>query len=136
MTCDRLPLEPKLSSARHPLALISCVLLLTGAARAEAQVAPPERPAAAVLREQAAPHPLRLFSPIPGLADPASDAADGLRAPGVARTSVDHRFGGLVGSAGFLCGLQSGQEDSLAARSGGYDPHGRFLGAKLSLPFR
>ena len=60
-----------------------------------------------------------------------------LRAAGIARTSVDHRFAadGVEGSFGFLCGLQAGQSDHGAAAANGYDPQGRFLGAKVKLSF-
>lgn len=63
-----------------------------------------------------------------------------LRAAGVAQTSVDHHFtskgdGGLIGSVGFLCGLQPGQTDKGAAAAYGYDPQGRFVGAKLHVAF-
>jgi hypothetical protein len=63
-----------------------------------------------------------------------------MRAAGVAQTSVDHRFtskgdGGLVGSVGFLCGLQPGQTDKGGAAAYGYDPQGRFVGAKLHIAF-
>ncbi|WP_293907245.1 hypothetical protein [Phenylobacterium sp.] len=64
------------------------------------------------------------------------DAA--LRAAGIARTSVDRRLASddLTGSLGFLCGLQPGAERSGAAAVRGYDPSGRFVGAKLSLAFK
>jgi len=54
------------------------------------------------------------------------------------RRSVDRRLGSdrLIGSAGFLCGRQPGVRASGAASAAGYDPHGRFLGGKLSLAFR
>ena len=57
---------------------------------------------------------------------------------GVAQTAVDHRFGagGLVGSAGFLCGLHPGPDNNGAATAYGYDPQGRFVGAKLSIAFK
>jgi hypothetical protein len=60
------------------------------------------------------------------------------RIPGVATTSVDHSFarGGLVGSAGFLCGLHPGQGRDGAAAAYGFDPQGRFLGARISLAFK
>ena len=60
------------------------------------------------------------------------------RTRGIATTSVDHEFGGrgLTGQAGFLCGLAPGHNDRGAAAANGYDPQGRFLGAKLSLAFR
>jgi len=61
------------------------------------------------------------------------------RIPGVARTSVDHRFdddAGVVGSLGFLCGLEPGAERKGAAAARGYDPTGRFVGAKLKFAFR
>jgi hypothetical protein len=57
---------------------------------------------------------------------------------GVARTSVDHRFDNddAVGSFGYLCGLNPGQKMTGAAGAAGYDPMGKFLGAKLSFAFR
>jgi hypothetical protein len=57
---------------------------------------------------------------------------------GIAKTSVDHRFGDdeAVGSFGYLCGLNPGQKMTGAAGAAGYDPMGKFLGAKLSFAFR
>ncbi len=56
---------------------------------------------------------------------------------GIARTSLDHRFDDdAVGSFGYLCGLNPGQKMTGAAGAAGYDPMGKFLGAKLSLAFR
>ncbi len=67
---------------------------------------------------------------------PVGPETDGLPA-GVARTSVDRRLtsDGLVGSAGFLCGMQPGASSQGAVAARGFDPQGRFLGAKLSLGF-
>lgn len=61
------------------------------------------------------------------------DQANALRAAGLARTSLDRRFGddGATGSVGFLCGLQPSGDNRA-----GSDPHGRFVGAKLSFAFR
>lgn len=57
--------------------------------------------------------------------------------PGVARTSVElRRDDGLGGAFGFLCGLKPGAEKSGAAAVHGYDPTGRFVGARLSFAFR
>jgi hypothetical protein len=69
---------------------------------------------------------------------PEAAAALALRRAGIARTSVDRRLAGddLLGSFGFLCGLQPGAGRSGAAAARGVDPTGRFLGAKLSLAFR
>ena len=55
-----------------------------------------------------------------------------------ARTAIDRRFGDddAVGSFGYLCGLNPGQKMSGAAGAAGYDPMGKFLGAKLSFAFR
>ena len=56
-----------------------------------------------------------------------------------ARTSVDHRFSrrqDITGSLGFLCGLQPGHTESGGAGAYGSDPHGRFVGARLSFAFR
>jgi len=57
---------------------------------------------------------------------------------GVVRTSVDHSFspGKVSGSAGFVCGLQESLDHSGAREVTGSDPHGRFVGAKLSFAFR
>jgi hypothetical protein len=54
------------------------------------------------------------------------------------RTAIDHRFAldRLVGSAGFLCGLRPGHTESGGAAAHGFDPQGRFLGAKLRFAFR
>lgn len=60
------------------------------------------------------------------------------RIPGVARTSVDRRFdeSGVIGSLGFLCGIEPGAERKGGAAAYGYDPSGRFVGAKLRVTFR
>jgi hypothetical protein len=57
---------------------------------------------------------------------------------GIARTSIDRRFDddSATGSFGYLCGLNPGQKMSGAAGAAGYDPMGKFLGAKLSFAFR
>jgi hypothetical protein len=67
----------------------------------------------------------------------ADEQASAWRASGVTRTAVDHSFGSedATGSAGFLCGLQSPVNASGSAEARGADPQGRFLGAKLVLPF-
>jgi hypothetical protein len=64
--------------------------------------------------------------------------AGALRAAGIARTALDHRFApdDVTGSAGFLCGLVPGVEKTGAAAAAGYDPQGRFLGTRLSYTFR
>ncbi|WP_337186944.1 hypothetical protein [Phenylobacterium sp.] len=69
---------------------------------------------------------------------PEATEALALRRAGLAKTSVDRRLGDedMTGSLGFLCGLQSGADRGGAAAARGVDPHGRFLGAKLSLSFR
>ena len=60
------------------------------------------------------------------------------RIPGVARTSVDQKLASddLTGSLGFLCGLEPGAGKQGVAAARGYDPSGRFVGAKLRLAFR
>lgn len=52
-----------------------------------------------------------------------------------AKTAVDHRVGGATASAGLLCGRMPGHADSGMAGAYGVDPHGRFVGAKLSFAF-
>ena len=56
-----------------------------------------------------------------------------------AKTAIDHRFSrrdDVTGSLGFLCGLQPGHNEAGSAAAYGADPHGRFVGAKLSFAFR
>ena len=99
--------------------------------------------------------PGRAFSPIPrpaGVAAPATpdlaDPLDPLARPKLvtqtldsevfATTAVDHKFGkrdDITGSLGLLCGRQPGHTESGGAAAFGSDPHGRFVGAKLSLAF-
>ena len=55
-----------------------------------------------------------------------------------ATTAVERKIANsdrLSASAGFLCGLQPGHNDSGGGAAYGVDPHGRFVGAKLSLAF-
>ena len=57
---------------------------------------------------------------------------------GVARTAIDRSLGkgGVTASAGFLCGRGAGPDNNGAATERGYDPEGRFVGAKLSISFK
>lgn len=60
-----------------------------------------------------------------------------VRIPGISKTAVDRQLDrDLTGSLGFLCGLQPGADKTGAGATRGYDPTGRFVGAKLSLAFR
>ena len=60
------------------------------------------------------------------------------KAQGMARTSLDHRFDAkdATGALGFLCGRPDSLDERAASSAYGSDPHGRFLGAKLSFAFR
>jgi hypothetical protein len=113
------------------------IVSLAGAANAQAA-------SAADILAQAivATPPITVASPVKGsaldLSRPhASRYANPLPA-GIAKTSIDHRFDDddAVGSFGYLCGLNPGQKMSGAAGAAGYDPMGKFLGAKLSFAFR
>ncbi len=87
-------------------------------------------------RASDAPRPADLASAVLPVRDATAGA---VRLPaGVARTSLDHSFapGKVSGSAGFVCGLQESLDHSGAREVTGSDPHGRFLGAKLSFAFR
>lgn len=55
--------------------------------------------------------------------------------PGVARTSVEGKAGDALLGAGLLCGLQPNADNSGAGRARGYDPDGKFVGAKLGFRF-
>ncbi len=82
--------------------------------------------------------------PLPDLADPLNPHAPTVLVANppeseiFAKTAIDHRFSqrnDLTGSLGFLCGRQPGHGDDGAAAGYGIDPHGRFVGAKLSIAF-
>ncbi len=109
---------------RTALALIACAAL-SGAARAEAPSAP---------RLSLAPSAKLLDLTAPGLPVLYSRAPTPLP-PGVARTSVEGKTGDAQLGAGLLCGLQPNADDSGAGRARGYDPDGKFVGAKLGFRF-
>jgi hypothetical protein len=67
---------------------------------------------------------------------PEAAEAYALKRAGIARTAVEHRSDDVTGAIGFLCGRQDAAERTGAAAARGDDPHGRFLGAKLTLSFR
>jgi hypothetical protein len=60
------------------------------------------------------------------------------KAQAMARTSLDHQFDAKAasGAFGFLCGRPESLDNRAASSPYGSDPHGRFLGARLSLAFR
>ena len=114
------PTIPRLATA----AALASALLAAGAAHAEVAPAPSTpvidltvaKTAVAVSYAQAA----------------------ALQAAGIVQTSVDHKFSGqgLTGSLGFLCGLQPAYYHAGAADARGYDPEGKFVGAKLAFAFK
>jgi opacity protein-like surface antigen len=126
-----------MSGHRSLMSGLAAVIAIGAAAQAQAQTTPQASPAHAAAIAQA----LRQALGAAGQSSPlplnfASDEAP--RAPGVAQTAVDHHFGkgGVVGSAGFLCGRGAGPDNNGAATAYGYDPEGRFVGAKLSFAFK
>ncbi|GGL36509.1 hypothetical protein [Caulobacter rhizosphaerae] len=108
------------------LALVAAFALV-GAAQAE--VAAPAAPRLSLAPAK----PLDLAAP--GLPVLYSRAPAPLP-PGVARTSIEGKVAGdaLLG-AGLLCGLKPNADDSGAGRARGYDPDGKFVGAKLAFSF-
>ena len=126
MICNR-------PSLRRPLILAAAILAAAGAA--EAQTAPQQTAALPQYRIAPAGPAIDLSAPrtTVGLTFAQANA---LREAGVARTSLDRHLtrDGLVGSVGFLCGLQP-RLDEASGSAYGLDPHGRFLGAKLSRAF-
>lgn len=109
------------------LALVAA-FALAGAAQAEVAT-PPAAPKLSLTPAK----PLNLTAP--GLPVLYSRAPTPLP-PGVARTSVEGKVAGdaLLG-AGLLCGLKPNADDSGAGRARGYDPDGKFVGAKLAFSF-
>ena len=118
------------------LLLSAAIALSAGATRAETATSGADLLAQAVV---AAPGAQLAGGPTLDLSRPRAESRYASPLPaGIAKTSVDHRFGDddAVGSFGYLCGLNPGQKMSGAAGAAGYDPMGKFLGAKLSFAFR
>ena len=118
------------------ISLAFCALM-AAACGAKAQTAPQASPAPPSVGAYAFTKPVDLSLPPAALG--VTDAqADALRRAGMVRTAIEHRFtrDGVTGSLGFLCGLPPNASDGGATAVRGYDPQGRFLGAKLSFAFR
>jgi hypothetical protein len=136
MILHRLTSRPAAFGTSISRRTLRCALILAAtvaAGEAKAQGAAPPLPA---YRAEAAMAPaIDLAAPRTPLAMTYAQAA-AMRQAGVARTSLDHQFArdGLTGSVGFLCGLQPRLDESSGAAYG-FDPHGRFLGARLSRAF-
>ena len=115
------------------MAVVACA----DAASAQAALAPADLLAQAILAEPSPASPSSRSALDFSQPQTASRYASPLPA-GIAKTSIDHRFDDddAVGSLGYLCGLNPGQKMSGAAGAAGYDPMGKFLGAKLSFAFR
>jgi hypothetical protein len=107
------------------LILALCLAALAGAA----QAATPDALKAAVFQGGAA---------RPARAAAVTYAAAPQALPdGIAKTSLDHAFDKrATGQVGFLCGLDERADAKGAMAAYGSDPHGRFVGAKLSFTFR
>ncbi|HEY2752272.1 hypothetical protein [Phenylobacterium sp.] len=122
---------------RRLAGLISASVILIAAGAAKAQTAPQtEAPAKADFA--ASRSGVDLANPLDPLA-PMTIQARPMETAVFAHTALDHRFSSrddVTGSLGFLCGLQPGHTESGGAAAYGSDPHGRFLGAKLSFAFR
>jgi hypothetical protein len=110
---------------------LTAALALGGAAQAEA-VRPAVAPRLSLAPAQSMAKPLDLTSP--GLPVLYSRAPTPLP-PGVARTSVEGKAGDAQLGAGLLCGLKPNADESGAGRARGYDPDGKFVGAKLAFSF-
>ena len=83
---------------------------------------------------------LNLTDPTSGLSLPYPQSST-IEIPMQPRTEVDHRFApdGLVGQAGYLCGIGGIGPDTDAPRGGPsslFGHQGTFLGAKLGYAFR
>ncbi|PZQ64677.1 MAG: hypothetical protein DI570_04405 [Phenylobacterium zucineum] len=109
------------------VAVLIGMLLSAGVAHAAEPVTLPKPPAAA----------LNLSTPSADFAVRYAQAPPG-RTPGIARTAIDRRLDGddVTGSLGFMCGLKPGADRFGVAAARGWDPTGRFVGARLSVAFR
>jgi hypothetical protein len=131
--------RPAMIGYRSLLSGLAAAIALGGAAQAQTATTP--IPPASMLHTNAMAQALRQALGISGRASPLPVTFAGAAAPltpGVAQTAVDHHFGagGVTGSAGFLCGRGAGPDNNGAATAYGYDPEGRFVGAKLSIAFK
>ncbi len=102
------------------------------ASRSQASATPIARPASVAAK--ATPD---VADPLDPMARPKL-VASSLDSEVFATTAVDRKFGkrdDLTGSLGLLCGRQPEHTESGGAAAYGSDPHGRFVGAKLSLAF-
>jgi len=120
---------------RHRLTLALAFMAVAGAARAETvQVRfEAEPPAAAIRMPKALTGATSGDLFIPGAADSGQPALP----RGVAKTAVDYRLsasGGVVGSLGYLCGIQK-SSDAPSDLKSSYEPAGTFLGGQLKVAF-
>ena len=118
----------------NSLIVFAAVSLAAGAAHAEA-------PAQTLIAAQAQPilqSRLSDATTLNGAVSSRFQEAAALKGVGMARTSFDASLNrrGASGAFGFLCGRPDSLDDRAAASPYGSDPHGRFLGARLSLSFR
>lgn len=117
--------------ARAPFILSAALALLAGGA-VQAQTTAQTAKAPAI---SLAPSPKPLDLAAPGLPVLYSRAPAPLP-PGIARTSVERQVtGDGVLSSGLLCGLQPNADTSGAGRARGFDPDGKFVGAKMAFRF-
>ena len=125
------------------VAIALAVTALAGAATAQPLDLSLPTPAADISGAPLAVGP-QLARPMPDLANPLdplappTPQADSLDSAVFAKTAVDAKVAGrsdLTAAFGFLCGLKPGHTESGGAAAFGSDPHGRFVGAKLSLAF-
>ncbi len=130
----------------RPISLIAAALVLAfgGAANAQPFKLAPYRIDPAGITPLAV-RAVVATRPAPDLANPLDPLAPtaiqirSVESAVFARTAVEHRFSrrqDITGSLGFLCGLQPGHTEGGGAGAYGSDPHGRFVGAKLSFAFR
>ena len=122
-----------MSRTRLLILTVLASALFCGAAGAETPLAPfqvqAEPPAISLAQR-----PLDLTSPRAALPLGYSRAPTPLPR-GVARTAVEHQSDDITTGAGLLCGIQPSADTSGAAMARGYDPDGKFVGAKLALRF-
>ncbi len=122
-----------MTSARALSAFALTAFTMLGGGAALAQ--PAEAPMISLARPAAhlAAKPLDLAAP--GLPILYSRAPTPLP-PGIARTSVERQVAGDgVLSSGLLCGIQPSADTSGAALARGFDPDGKFVGAKMAFKF-
>jgi hypothetical protein len=114
---------------------LTVLVVLAGAGAVHAETAAPVPDMSRVVWSK--PPAIDIDDPRLSLATPYAARVAPPDPTGIRRTSIDRRFESrdMVGSFGYLCGLQPGPNE-IAGVASSHEPAGTFLGAKLTMALR